>query len=457
MGIYPQVERIFPAPDLDAPVASHCGSPGQEARALLEGRALVDLSHFSLVEVRGVGAAKWLTSLTSQLLTGMRQGESREALILDPAGHIEFALGVLCLKKNVREEGEAAGEAPDGFLGSRRRKVFLEPENDQEYDLLLISEAGTGEELVKYLQALRFGARVQVSEVSAKYAVLGSVYRPDSELSSRLYQLLEQVGGGQTWLDPWPVLVPGGADYSVFAAPVSPATPATLASPATPASPAENLPAAAKVLASSPASPASPGVHPGLDTRFALSILPRENYKNVAQEVLGREPGTLAGAGARRWAGIMAWEAARIAAWRPRLGREADPKALPGEFDWLRSAVHLSKGCYCGQETVAKIHNLGVAPRRLVLLEFESSDGGEVELPAPGTSFESVLVTSVGVHPDLGPIGLGLVKRSFSDKILQLGGLRAVVTPIVWREVAARPTGFGPAKRGKRPSLLSGK
>ena len=82
-------------------------------------------------------------------------------------------------------------------------------------------------------------------------------------------------------------------------------------------------------------------------------------------------------------AGTLALEALRIAAWRPRAATEVDATTIPHELDWLRSAVHLSKGCYRGQETVAKVHNLGHPPRRLVMLHLDGSDG---VLPAPGSA-----------------------------------------------------------------------
>ena len=109
-----------------------------------------------------------------------------------------------------------------------------------------------------------------------------------------------------------------------------------------------------------------------------------------------------------------ALEALRIAAWRPRQAHEVDATSIPHELDWLRSAVHLNKGCYRGQETVAKVHNLGHPPRRLVFLHL---DGSETLLPAPGDEVrlgETVVgrVTSAGRHWELGPIALAVVKRS---------------------------------------------
>jgi folate-binding protein YgfZ len=112
-------------------------------------------------------------------------------------------------------------------------------------------------------------------------------------------------------------------------------------------------------------------------------------------------------------AGILALDALRIAAWRPSLPAEADERLLPHEVDWLRTAVHLTKGCYRGQETVAKVHNLGHPPRRLVFLHL---DGSDALLPAHGAAVllgedEVGRVTSAALHHELGPIALALVKR----------------------------------------------
>ena len=77
--------------------------------------------------------------------------------------------------------------------------------------------------------------------------------------------------------------------------------------------------------------------------------------------------------GDRPLAGTWAAEALRVAAWRPRLGFETDHRTIPHEVDWLRTAVHLHKGCYRGQETIARVHNLGRPPRRLVFLHLDGS------------------------------------------------------------------------------------
>jgi hypothetical protein len=113
-------------------------------------------------------------------------------------------------------------------------------------------------------------------------------------------------------------------------------------------------------------------------------------------------------------AGMWAYEALRIAAGRPRFGLDTDDRTIPHEVGWIDTAVHLSKGCYRGQETVARVHNLGHPPRRLVLLHL---DGSADRLPRRG---EGILLdgTQVGTvgsaarHYELGPIALGLVKRT---------------------------------------------
>ncbi|MGE7433581.1 CAF17-like 4Fe-4S cluster assembly/insertion protein YgfZ [Kitasatospora sp. NPDC001175] len=117
-------------------------------------------------------------------------------------------------------------------------------------------------------------------------------------------------------------------------------------------------------------------------------------------------------------AGIWAYEALRIEAHRPRLGFETDHRTIPHEVDWLTTAVHLQKGCYRGQETVARVHNLGRPPRRLVFLHL---DGLEETLPPHGTEVRLAsdpdgralgFVTSSARHHELGPIALAIVKRN---------------------------------------------
>jgi folate-binding protein YgfZ len=133
-------------------------------------------------------------------------------------------------------------------------------------------------------------------------------------------------------------------------------------------------------------------------------------------------------------AGHDAWEAMRIAAGLPRLGFETDHRTIPHEVGWIGRAVHLDKGCYRGQETVARVHNLGRPPRRLVLLHL---DGTADTLPSPGTDvlLDDKVVGFLGTarhHAELGPIALAVVKRATPDDAhLMVAGMAAKAERIV--------------------------
>jgi tRNA-modifying protein YgfZ len=225
----------------------------------------------------------------------------------------------------------------------------------------LVSE--TAPALAAWLDRMRFTLRVEVADVTDEWAAIGEPV--DSEGAD---------GEPVTWRDPWPTTAPGGTRYG----------------------PADDA-------------------HPGADRPWRLVLVPRAA---LADEVAARE--------AAGWtlAGTWAAEAARIEAWRPRAGREVDHRTIPHELDWLRTAVHLHKGCYRGQETIARVHNLGRPPRRLVMLHLDGSGhllpepGAAVHLAAGAEAVDAELgrevgtVTSVGRHHELGPIALAVVKRS---------------------------------------------
>ena len=132
--------------------------------------------------------------------------------------------------------------------------------------------------------------------------------------------------------------------------------------------------------------------------------------------------------------GTWALDAERVAAGRPRIGFETDHKTIPNEIGVLNSAVHMNKGCYRGQETVAKIFNLGNPPRRLTMLHL---DGSDVGFPATGTKTENdgVVVGFIGTvarHHELGTIALAIVKRNTPlDATLSVDGIAAAQQPIV--------------------------
>jgi tRNA-modifying protein YgfZ len=130
-------------------------------------------------------------------------------------------------------------------------------------------------------------------------------------------------------------------------------------------------------------------------------------------------------------AGLWAYEALRVAARRPRLGFETDHRTLPAEVDLIGDAVHLEKGCYRGQETVARVHHLGRPPRALRMLHLDGI--ATDELPAPGTPVLSgeraVGFTGTAArHAELGQIALAVVKRNISaDTPLMVGESSAAI------------------------------
>lgn len=156
-------------------------------------------------------------------------------------------------------------------------------------------------------------------------------------------------------------------------------------------------------------------------------LVPREAAADVQNRL------TQAGV---RPAGVWTYEAHRVAALRARLGVDTDERTIPHEVGWIGGpgvgAVHLDKGCYRGQETVARVHNLGKPPRMMVLLHLD----GSVERPATG---DPVLaggrpvgrLGTVVEHVDLGPVALALVKRGLTgDTELRTGPEASVAAGI---------------------------
>ncbi|TLP94553.1 folate-binding protein YgfZ [Nesterenkonia salmonea] len=230
----------------------------------------------------------------------------------------------------------------------------------------LMTEANRGEALAQWLESMKFALRVEIADRTNDLAVLGST-RPLPEDSS--------LTPAARWTDPWPGLGPGAESYAAI----------------------------------------DEADHPGQDWQWHLTVVPREELDDVVASVESR---------GWQLAGSLAAEALRIAAWRPRLAYDVDAKAIPHELDLIRTAVHLSKGCYKGQETVARVHNLGHPPRRLVFLHLDGSEhtlpsaGSDVLAPKNSSDREALaqeravgVVTSVARHHEAGPIALALVKR----------------------------------------------
>jgi folate-binding protein YgfZ len=118
--------------------------------------------------------------------------------------------------------------------------------------------------------------------------------------------------------------------------------------------------------------------------------------------------GALLAAGAEEVSESAA-EVVRVESGRPRYGVDLDANVIPQEADLNERAVSFTKGCYVGQETVARLFYRGKPNRHLRGLRLSAP----VE---PGTPLRLVekevgRLTSVAVSPALGPIGLALVRR----------------------------------------------
>ena len=228
--------------------------------------------------------------------------------------------------------------------------------------LWAISDLNTDATL-EFLRKMVFMMRVEIEDLSDDYQCFGAITAlPDALPVTR------------TWSDPWPHIGSGSASYA-------------------------QIDIGHDVAGTD---------HPGLETPFVIGIVKRSDLQGLS-------------ANSFDMVGFDAWEALRIAAWRP--GRnEIDHKALVGELDLLRTAVHLAKGCYRGQEAVARVHNLGQPPRRLTFVHLDGSGhiapdpGTEVLAEVRGSERPVGTLTSVTVHWELGPIGLAVVKRNLAPE-----------------------------------------
>ncbi len=314
-------EPTVTAAPVDAAVPWHLGDPLREQRVLATRAGLVDRSHRDVLVVPGEDRLAWLHSICSQHVAALADGDSTEALVLSPHGHVEQHWQVT-------------------ELGAT---VWID------------TEPGAAPTVLGYLQKMRFLKRVEPADVSADWAVL-SLVGPQTE------QVLTAAG-----------------------LPVPPVGTATA------------LPGGGFARRM-----------PWPDTDAADLLVPRASVAQVQR--------TLSAAGAEP-AGLWGFEALRVEARRPRLGFETDHRTVPHEVGWIGPAVHLDKGCYRGQETVARVQNLGRPPRRLVLLYLS---GESDELPPAGTPVESggravgFLGTAVQ-HHEFGPVALAVVKRSLGD------------------------------------------
>jgi len=298
---------VFVEEGLDKGAIWHFGEVAKEQRALAEGKAWADLSHRSVIEISGADRLMWLHSLTTQHLESLEPGMWKEALILDPQGHVEQQL----------------------FLVDDGSSTFIH------------LDRVSAPALLDYLAKMKFMLRVEVKDVSESFAILKAPGKTDD------------IGG-------------------------------------------------------------------------PFALVPRDELAAT----------TSAFATANLQIGMWAIEAERIAQGRARIGLDTDHKSIPNELGLLNKAVHMNKGCYRGQETVAKVFNLGHPPRRLVLLHL---DGSSVDIPSHGDPVvyegkEIGFVGSVARHYELGPIALAVIKRMTpADAVLEVKGILAnqeILVPI---------------------------
>jgi folate-binding protein YgfZ len=326
-------------------VKKHYGNPMIEQRSLFEGDAVCLMDPAGIISVSGVDRLTWLHSLLSQNLKNLKPGESAEALLLDPQGHIEQQIKVI---------------------------------DDGETTWLMVNKDNT-EPLLDWLSKMVFRMKVELTDRSEDFVLVGAT-KPKPEISfvSNSHPLV--------WADGWPDVTPSGYRYST--------------------------------------------------REVSFSWFEHLVEAGSVDNVLGQAS----------LSGTMAADALRVAAGRPLAASEIDEKSLPHELDLLSTAVHLSKGCYRGQESVAKVHNLGHPPRRLTFLHL---DGSEHSLPDVGDEVrvsgqEKVVgkVTSAAQHFEMGPIALAVISRSVAEdaslEVSSSGGMIAATQEVIVPQSAGK-------------------
>lgn len=424
-GPAPAVASGLAAADPDALVPAHYGDPLREQRLLADGLAVSALAR-DVVAVTGADRLTWLTTLSSQRLTGLAPGDGgAEALLLDAQGRIAHALAAL----------------------------------DDGRTLLLVTEAGDGPALAALLDRMRFMLRVEVG-AREDLVALGAL----GAGRERLRRAADGAGAlAGAWTDPWPGVVEGGTSYDVG---LDSPHPGRAYAAGFVLVPAARVVEVVRAFAAGGLANEEPPAGGPADEGAADGPPDEDAVENAAGGPAAESGGALTAVAEHdALAGAMAWEALRIEAGRPRRAREVDERAIPHELDWLRTAVHLTKGCYPGQETVARTLNLGRPPRRLTLLQLDGLAGG---LPAPGDVVRLGerpvgAVTSVARHHELGPIALALLRRgvpaeaALSVEVSEAAdgpapGARVVVGRVAAaQELLVTPEGRAQASPAERP------
>jgi tRNA-modifying protein YgfZ len=308
--------------------------------------------------------------------------------------------------------------------GTSTETLFLDVQGRIEFDCHLVDDGATtwlivepGENagLADWLRKMQFASRVEIADRTGEVAVIGTTGDVPA---------WDDRDDVVRWRDPWPAIGEGGFPYTVDP---------------------------------------DPAHHPAADWSWSEYLVPATELAGWPESLPEGLP----------LAGVLAAEALRIAALRPRHGVDTDDRTIPHEVDLVRTAVHLSKGCYKGQETIARVHNLGHPPRRLAFLQL---DGSGHTLPEPGadvivrpgsgtadagTARPVGTLTSAAQHHEMGPIALAVLKRNTdpeAELIIREGNAEdgwsftaaaqeTIVSPQAGKAVG-RATGF--VRRGTR-------
>lgn len=342
-----------PHPDVTG-VAWHYGEPLSEQRAITSTGAIVDRSHRRVIRVTGPEAAAFLHNLLSQKLDDVQAGWSGSALDLDTQGRILHTMDIAVTTDTSADANASAGDGAGSGTGDGAGAAAA-PEGLAFY---LDCEAGKFDSLRDFLQKMIFWSQVTIEEADlAIITVLGGP--TDTHLPSQ----------------------------AVYSRTVSTATPAD-------------------------ASSAQPTTGLWEASRTDIAV-PREQLEAAVEELEST---------GLQLIGLMAYTAERVKALEAE-SVDLDEKSIPHEIPhWIGrgervGAVHLEKGCYRGQETVARVENSGRSPRVLVLLHL---DGSAPTMPSPGADIQvkGRRVGKLGTvidDCDYGPIALGIIKRSALD------------------------------------------
>ena len=391
----------------------HFGTPLREQALLAQGQAWAWLSR-DVVEVSGADRLGYLTTVSSQVLTDLENdGQSRQVLFLDANGHILYAALAVSALVPAPAEQAAPGEQ----------------------SVLLLVDAGCGDGLAQLLNSRRFMLRVQ-AQVRPDLQVAGAIGDGVQKLADVVKNLVT------TWRDPWPGITPGGSTYFTGAR-----------------HPGANYRAGGVVVALEAGQAAPDQAAASGQEAAQLALAPGQAAASGSAAAPGQEtvPGQTTGL---TQVGELAWEALRIEAGLPRWAREVDARAIPNELDWLRTGVHLNKGCYPGQETIARTVNLGRPPRRLVQLQLAGWQGqlpevgARVYLPAGDNPAGKAVgtITSVARHWELGNIALALVRRGVPAQAELAVDLEAGYESAS-QELLVDPAGKAEASPSQRPGL----